>query len=105
MGDEKMSADGNWHMTLDSSMGKQEFDFALTTEGAALNGTATAEGREIDKEIFAGAVDGDNLTWKLKVRKPVKITLVFTMTLDGDSVNGKAKAGIFGSYPVTGHRI
>jgi hypothetical protein len=100
-----MSADGNWHLILDSSMGKQEFDFALATDGAALTGTATAEGREIDPTIFGGSVDGDTLVWKLKVRKPVKITMTFTMTVDGDSITGKAKAGIFGSYPVTGHRI
>lgn len=102
---EEMSADGNWHLTLDSSMGKQEFDFALKADGPTLNGTATADGREIDSAIFGGTVDGDSLTWKMKVRKPVKLTLTFTMTVDGDALNGKAKAGIFGSYPVTGHRV
>lgn len=100
-----MSADGNWHLTLDSSMGKQEFDFALSTDGSVLSGTATAEGREIEPAIFGGSVDGDTLGWKLKVRRPVRLTMTFTMAVDGDSITGKAKAGIFGSYPVTGHRI
>ncbi|MFI6157931.1 hypothetical protein ACIBCA_35205 [Kitasatospora sp. NPDC051170] len=100
-----MTADGNWHLTLDSSMGKQEFVFALKTAGSALSGTATAEGREIQPDIFDGSVDGDTLVWKLKVRRPVKLTMTFTMTVNGDSISGKAKAGIFGSYPVTGRRI
>ncbi|POM24531.1 hypothetical protein BTM25_31600 [Actinomadura rubteroloni] len=99
-----MGVDGSWHLTLDSAMGKQEFDFELNAEGTTLTGTGTAEGREVVPEIIGGALDGDTATWKLKVRKPMRITLTFTVEVSGDEMTGKSKAGIFGSFPVVGRR-
>jgi hypothetical protein len=99
-----MGVDGTWHLTLDSAMGQQEFDFDLKAAGSELTGTGTAEGREIAPEIIGGAMDGATASWKVKVRKPMKITLTFTVEVEGDEMNGKTKAGVFGSFPVKGRR-
>jgi hypothetical protein len=100
-----VNADGRWALVIDSSMGKQEITVDLTVDGDKLTGIATAEGREINPEVLDGTITGDQLSWKLKVRKPVRLTLTLSTTVDGDTMTGKAKAGVFGSYPVTGHRI
>lgn len=99
-----MGVDGTWHLTLDSAMGKQEFDFDIKADGDGLTGTGSAEGREVVPEIIGGTLDGDTASWKLKVRKPMRITLTFTVQVAGDEMTGKTKAGIFGSFPVTGRR-
>ncbi|ROO87035.1 hypothetical protein EDD29_4624 [Actinocorallia herbida] len=99
-----MSIDGTWHLTLDSAMGRQEFDFDLKAAGAELIGTGSAEGREVVPEIIAGTLDGAHASWKLKIRKPMKLTMTFTVEVDGDHMTGKTKAGIFGSFPVQGRR-
>jgi hypothetical protein len=100
-----INADGTWELLIDSAMGRQEIKVDLKTDGDKLTGTAEAEGREINPEVLDGTISGDHLSWKIKVRKPVRITLTCTTTVDGDQMTGKAKAGVFGSYPLTGHRV
>jgi hypothetical protein len=100
-----MGADGTWTITIDSNFGKRDIAFDLKTEGDSLTGSAVAADYDLNAEIFDGKADGDDLFWKVKVRKPVRLTLTFTVAVDGDAINGKAKAGVFGSFPVTGHRV
>jgi hypothetical protein len=61
-----------------------------------------------DKEtvdILDAAADGDRLTWILKTTTPMKLTLKFDVTVDGDTMTGTAKAGILPSSKVHGTRV
>jgi len=49
-------------------------------------------------------VEGNRLKFDLKVEKPMKITLKYDLTVDGDRISGKVKMGIFGSARLSGHR-
>ena len=100
-----MSADGSWQLRIDSAMGNLDMDFVLREEAGTLTGSASAPDRNLNTEIFDGTVNGNDLFWKVKVRRPVRLTVGFTVTVDGDTINGKAKAGAFGSFPVTGRRV
>jgi len=53
---------------------------------------------------FSGTVEGNRLKFDLKVEKPMKITLKYDLTVDGDRISGKVKMGIFGSARLSGHR-
>jgi len=100
-----MNADGNWHLEINSPMGKQSLWVDLKADADKLSGTAKANGQVIDPDIVDGEITGDVASWKVKVKKPVPLTLKLTVTVNGDSMTGKAKPGMFGTFPVTGRRI
>ncbi len=93
--------DGDWKMVLSTPMGPQEMTGHFETRGQALAGYLSSPEGQMD---FTGSVDGANLKFDLKVDKPMKITLKYTLAVTGDKIAGKCKMGIFGSAKVTGQR-
>ncbi len=100
-----MNPDGSWQLEIESPMGKQGLAVDLKSDGAKLSGTARANGQVINPDIFDGEIEGDVASWKVKVKKPVPLTMKLTVTVNGDTMTGKAKPGMFGTFPVTGHRV
>jgi hypothetical protein len=96
-----MSADGAWKTTVNSPMGVQEGTLNIVTSGDTFTGKM--EGRMGAQDI-SGKVDGDNLSWSASITSPFPMTLEFTVTVSGDTMNGSVKAGAFGSSPLTGVR-
>jgi len=98
-----MDVDGTWKLVVTTPMGAQESTLVIASSGATLTGTQSAgsgEGRPIDE----GTVDGNDITWKASITKPMPMTLEFSGTVDGDSLTGNVKLGMFGSAPFTGTR-
>ena len=54
---------------------------------------------------FEGKVSGNQLKWDMKVSKPMPMTLKYELTVDGNTLSGKAKLGFFGTAKVTGERL
>jgi hypothetical protein len=99
-----MSADGTWKMVVNSPMGKQDVSATFQTSGSELTGVLVNNSSDgVSSEILDGVVDGDALKWKTKL-KQVKVTLTFNVTISGDSMEGKVKAGMLGSFSVSGQR-
>jgi hypothetical protein len=96
-----MSVDGSWNTTINSPMGVQEGTLEITSSGDAFTGKM--KGRMGEQDI-SGKVDGDTLTWSASITSPFPMTLEFTVTVSGDTMNGSVKAGAFGSSPLTGVR-
>jgi hypothetical protein len=97
-----MSVDGSWKIIVNSPMGKQESTLEFVASGATLTGKQSAQGQSSD--IKDGKVDGDKVTWSNSVTTPFPMTLEFTGTVAGDTLNGSVKAGAFGSFPFEGAR-
>jgi hypothetical protein len=97
-----MSISGTWKLTIDTPMGKQDSLVELTENGGALTGTASSDDESV--EIFDGSAEGDSATWKVKITKPLSLTVTMTATVNGDEMSGKAKAGMFPAAPFTGTR-
>ena len=94
--------DGDWAMTLQTPMGPQETTAHFETDGSVLRGTMTAaEGTA----PFTGTVSGFNLKFDLPVEKPMKLTLSYDLQIDGDTLTGNVKLGMFGSGKLTGERV
>lgn len=55
-------------------------------------------------EIRDGRIAGDTLKWSMTMTFPMKIELDCTATVDGDALNGKIKAGMFGTMAMKGTR-
>ena len=96
-----MSVDGAWKTTINSPMGVQEGDLEINSSGDTFTGKM--KGRMGEQDI-SGKVDGDTLTWSASITSPFPMTLEFTITVSGDTMNGSVKAGAFGSSPLTGVR-
>ena len=94
--------DGKWNCIVDSPMGEQEFVLTVNSSGDSFTGSA--EGNIGSRDIPEGVVDGDDLAWTMQISKPMPVTLTCRATVSGDTLEGKVKAGIFGSFPIRGTR-
>jgi hypothetical protein len=66
--------------------------------------TGTNAGAMGAMEVENGKVDGNRLTWTMKMTVPMPMTLECDATVDGDALNGTVKAGMFGTFAMTGTR-
>jgi len=93
--------DGTWQIVMSTPMGPQEMTARFRSDGAAVSGELeSAEG----SQAFAGTLDGNRIRFDLSVEKPMKLTLKYDILIDGDSLTGKAKMGMFGSAKLSGQR-
>ena len=97
-----MSADGNWKITVNTPMGAQEVNAAITTSGNTFTGKT--EGKMGSQDI-TGTVNGDTLTWSANITNPMPMQLDFTATVSGDTLSGTVKLGAFGNAPMSGVRV
>lgn len=93
---------GTWDVTIDTPLGKMAVVFVISEIDGVIVGTASSDAETVD---FLDAVaDGNRLTWSQAVTTPMRLTLKFDVTVDGDSMEGTSKAGIFPSSKVYGSR-
>jgi hypothetical protein len=97
-----MAVDGNWTLTMNTPMGERTASLSLKSSGGTLTGTQAAEGNSA--EIFDGAVNGDDVSWKVSITSPMPLTLEFTGKVAGESISGDMGIGFMGSFPFTGTR-
>ena len=97
-----LSAAGNWKVTLSTPVGPQVIQLRIALDGARFSGRIDGP---MGSHDIAGEVGGNTLAWVMQVNKPVPVKVSFSVTVDGDSLSGYAKAGIFGKAPLHGERI
>ena len=97
-----MSADGTWNLTMQTPMGERRSTLTLSTAGGTLTGKQEAEGNTTD--ISEGTANGNDVSWKVSITNPMPLTLTFNGTVDGNTLNGTADTGMFGSFPFEGTR-
>lgn len=94
--------EGVWDLTIVTPVGRMRPVVELHSEDGRLVGTAHGSGEDLPlKDI---ALDGDQLTWKQSITRPMRLDLTFTVTIDGDTLTGASKAGRLPSSKVTGRR-
>lgn len=98
-----MAADGKWQLTINTPLGAQQSMLDITTSGGSLTGTQSAATGD-EKPIENGKVTGDQISWKASITKPMAMTLEFSATVQGDSMTGSVKLGMFGTQSFRGVR-
>ena len=98
-----MAVDGTWKLTVNTPMGPQESTLVIASSGATLTGTQSAGSGE-GKPIDSGTVNGNAITWKSSISRPMPMTLEFSGVVNGDSLSGSVKLGMFGSQQFSGVR-
>jgi len=97
-----MSADGTWNLTMQTPMGERRSTLTLATSGGSLTGSQEADGNTTD--ITDGSVSGNDVSWKVAITNPMPLTLTFSGSVNGNTLNGTADTGMFGSFPFEGTR-
>ncbi|MFD8705670.1 hypothetical protein ACFV1W_24175 [Kitasatospora sp. NPDC059648] len=93
---------GVWELTVVTPVGRVRPVIELRSRDGELVGTARGVGETLPLRDIV--LDGDRLTWKQSVTRPVRLDLTFTVTVDGDTLTGSSKAGRLPSSEVTGRR-
>jgi len=98
--------DGVWDFAVTTPVGQEPHEMTIRTHP---DGTLTGEVRHLKNgtvmQIEEGRHAGNTLTWKMRMEKPIKVKLVVTIQIDGNTLSGGAKAGLFGKAKISGQRI
>ena len=97
-----MSVAGTYECVTKTPMGDQKSDVTIAVDGDTFTGTNVGALGSMDLED--GKVDGNTLTWSMKMTVPMPMTLEGTATIEGDALTGSVKAGAFGTFPMNGTR-
>ena len=83
-------------------LGDQRGRLAVAPQGCRFSGSLS--GDLGSQAISDGAIQDGRLLWTMDVTTPMALKLVCEASVDGDALSGTVKAGIFGSFPMTGTR-
>lgn len=98
-----MSVAGTWDLTISTPIRRIRPTMRFTEEDGVLSGIAWSEGEEPD-ELVDLTLDGDRLTWRQAVTNPMRLNLVFALTVDGDEMTGTSRAGRLPASKVVARR-
>jgi hypothetical protein len=93
---------GSWDVTIDTPIGTISAVFDITEQDGSISGVGQTDKDSVD--FYDVVADGDQLTWRQDVTTPMKLTLKFDVTVEGDTMIGTSKAGIFPASKVQGTR-
>lgn len=93
---------GVWDVTIATPMGTINAVFDIADQNGSISGIARTDQ---DSAVFYDVVaNGNSLTWKQDVTSPMKLTLKMAVTVEGDTMTGTSKAGIFPASKLQGTR-
>lgn len=97
-----MSLTGKWNLTIKAPTGAMDTVLEIREENGVLTGVQSGQGAST--EIPKVEVEGNEIFWTSQISRPMKMKLEFNGSLEGDTINGKVKAGVMGKYPFTATR-
>ncbi len=97
-----MTATGKWNVVIESPLGEQRREMTLDATAEAFTGSVTGPD---GTHAIDGKIAGDRLTWSDKVTSPMPLTVIFEVTLAGESMSGIVKLGIFGKAKFYATRV
>lgn len=91
-----------WDCVTRASFGEQASVFTIVRDGDRFTGSNVADLGELP--VIDGRIEGDRLIWKMPTEKPMRMTLVGKVVIDGDRLEGTVTMGAFGRAEMTGVR-
>jgi hypothetical protein len=93
---------GTWDVTIDTPIGTIAANFEITERDGSISGVGRTDKESVP--FYDVVADGDQLTWLQDVTTPMKLTLKFVVTVDGDTMTGTSKAGFLPASKLQGTR-
>jgi hypothetical protein len=97
-----MTIEGTWNLEIKTPIGKQHATVEFERTDDQLTGRAV--GTEETVPLRDITVEGNRVSWKQSITRPLRLNLVFEVNIDRDTLVGTSKAGRLPSSKVTGHR-
>ncbi|GGB50076.1 DJ-1/PfpI family protein [Virgibacillus dakarensis] len=101
--DKSFNFQGKWDTTISTPIGHLSVLLDLSSEDGRIAGIAKQGGDIVTLNNIVQV--GNQLKWSMKVKKPIRLSLKFIVSVDGNSMYGEAKAGMLPSSKLIGHRI
>jgi hypothetical protein len=98
-----MSLTGTWNIRISTPIGTQSVVLELTENSGAVEGIVKGEAESTP--LINPVLDGNRLTWRQSITKPMRLNLTFDVVIDGDTLTGTSKAGMLPASKVTGTRV
>ena len=89
-------------MTIDTPIGTIAAVLDIAEQDGVISGVGRTDKESVD--FYDVVADGNQLTWLQNVTTPMKLTLKFAVTVDGDTMTGTSKAGILPASKLQGTR-
>jgi hypothetical protein len=98
---------GTWLLRMKTPVGTIEADYRFENEGGVIRGSATGGGEttELTDIAVVDVPDGQRITWRQRITKPLRLNLEYDVTVSGDALAGESRAGRLPRTRVTGERI
>jgi len=97
-----MSLTGTWNIRISTPIGIQLVALELTENNGVIEGIAKSSAESTP--LIDPVLDGNRLTWKQSITKPMRLNLTFDVIIDGDTLTGTSQAGMLPASNVTGTR-
>ena len=98
-----MSPTGNWKISITTPIGTQSAILEFTEHDGIITGSARGDAESTPLTDLV--LDGNRLTWKQSITRPMRLNLTFDVTIDGDTLTGTSKAGRLPASRVAGTRV
>jgi hypothetical protein len=97
---------GTWELELATPIGSITATYTFVDTAEGLTGTATSEDETVPLADVATRTtpDGERVTWRQSVTRPMRLNLDFDVTAAGDRLTGHSRAGRLPRTRITGHR-
>ena len=99
---DKVSITGTWDVTIKTPVGSLAVVYDFSERDGTLAGSATGKDEAVPLRDIV--VDGQRITWRQSVTKPMRLNLDFDVTVSGDRLTGHSRAGRLPRSAVTGER-
>ena len=93
---------GTWDVTIDTPIAKIIAVFEISEQDGTIIGVARTKDEVAN--FYDVVADGNQLNWFQDVTTPMKLKLKFAVTVEGDTMVGTSKAGIFPASKLQGTR-
>jgi hypothetical protein len=93
---------GKWNITIKTPMGDKSGVLDLKVSGNTLSGSLSDAEHHV--AITDGRVEGNQLSWKAKITKPMHLSFKFTASVEQDRISGNARH-LLGSATFSGTRV
>jgi hypothetical protein len=93
---------GRWNITIATPMGDKSGVLELRVDGSTLSGSLSHADHHVD--ISDGKIDGNRLSWRAKITKPMRLSFNFTAVVEENRISGTARH-MLGTAPFEGTRL
>jgi hypothetical protein len=97
---------GTWDLKLKTPIGSLAVAYTFVDTADGVTGTATSNDETVPLSdvTVENTPEGERVTWRQSVTRPMRLKLDFDVTADGDQLAGHSKAGRLPRTQVTGQR-